>query len=549
MLIQAVKNFSYAKFLLDKYHPSCVVTFDGVSNSMYPEFSGNFYLNYFLKELSTKQGIEVKRLTTASKEQRDEYLKDFAPWYQKIKRTVLAKIKQMVNWFYGSFVKPRRVTILVYGSLHHLSSALQQLIEKGANVALYDFEYHWQQHRFALKHRIPYWTPRCFSIEQKTNSIKWSQEHLQEIFSSLNESKIQNLFRFDHFDFSDFIRENIFDMMEPHFRSLANKLDHYKSLIQSCRPSAILLNDDFSTQNSFLAAFLNKYGIKTFCVSHANLVVDFAVPKDNQVFGQSTTFVNSAYEKSMWEARGWNGENIVITGTPRYDRLMRMHSVRKRPQNPCLAPLKLLYCASGLWLHSPNQRGYLGSHVVLYGQNQVPRIQATLKVIRDLPVEVTIKPHSDASVPMWKNFISHEKLKSKIHVTRHSEDIFRLYGECDAMLVPYWSTAIIETAMIGLPTIFLDMDQPYSPSLYRFAEQGFCRIARNEAELKAEIESLVRSKSDTNSNLIDETTVEYFLGKRDSHSSFRVADYIMSQFNSSTQKNEQFSNNLTVLQR
>lgn len=542
MLIQAVKNYSYAKLLLEKCRPSCVVVFDDVPNSNYPEFSGNFYLNYFLKELSAKDNIEVQKLTLGGKEIRDEYLKDFSPWHKKIIQKFLVNAKQAFNLIYGYLIKPRPITLLATGSLTHLGSTLVQLVKKGANIALYDFEYHWHQHRFALTHQISYWIPYCFSNKQTTESLQWVEERLQELFSSLDESKAQNLFQFDQFDFCEFVRENIFAMMKPHFQRLANKLGHYKCLVQLCSPSAVLLNDDFSTQNSFLAAYLKTNQVKTFCISHANLVVDFAVSKEHQAFGQSTTFVNSDYEKTMWQARGWKGKNIVVTGTPRYDRLMRMHSDRKKSVNGTDRRIKLLYCASGLWLHSPNQRGYLGSHVVLYGQNQIPRIRATLNIVRDLPVKLIIKPHSDAAVPMWKNFVSHEKSRDKIQVTEHSEDIFALYGKCDAMVVPYWSTAMIETAMIGLPTIFLDMNQPHSPSLYQFAEQSFCRIVHNETELKTEIESLLHSKNTTTFDSISRTMDEYFLGKRDASSSLRVANYI--QLNLFAQKNESFTDNL-----
>lgn len=363
---------------------------------------------------------------------------------------------------------------------------------------------------------------------------------MSEIFKSLTDSVSQNLFQFDHYDFTQFVKENIFGVMQGHLHSVANQLNCYYSVVKSCRPSAFLLNEDFATRGGFLAAFLDKRGISTFCISHANLVVDFSVPAENCVFDQSTTFVNSAYEKSMWEARGWNGRNIVVTGTPRYDRLIKISEDKQKLLKLSQLPLKFLYCATGLWLHSPNQRGYLGCHIVAYRQTQLARIRATLSAIRGLPVELIIKPHSDVAVPLWKDFVACEKPKARVRVTKHSQDIFQLYTECDAMLVPYWSTAIIETAMIGLPTIFLDIGLPHSPALYRFAEHGFCKVVQNEVDLRKEIESLLSLKNSKKPAGIRETVTEYYLGKKDTNNSSRVTDYITTTLKQTRQMKQQF---------
>lgn len=527
MLIQMLKNYIFAKHIIEKCSPRRAVIFTGLSKRIYPDFSGNSYLNYFLKELSLQRDIPIDPVDISGLEREQEYLRNFTPWYQRLRNQLIKSTKQFIQALYGIAVKPTPTDVLAFGSLNHLGSTLLQLKSKGRKISIFDLDYHAALHRFANKHRFLYLIPSCFEKKKCLNGENWQQLQMQRLLNSLDDSEAQSIFSYDGFSFSSFIKENIFKLMAPYIHSLAENFNLFSQIVDSCKPKAALVNDDFSARGGFFGAVLKRRGIQNYCISHANLAVDFCVAKEDQIFSQSKTFVNSEFEKQMWEARGWKGSDLIVTGTPRYDRLIQMKKTNKGRQKSPSEIVKLLYCSTGLWVHSPNQRGYLGCHIVSYHQTQYPRIMATFKAIKDLPVELIIKPHSDYAVPLWKTFIRDSDPTGRVSVTSHKEDIFKLYFECDAMLVPYWSTAIMETALIDLPTIFIDIGPPRNHQLDKFAEAGCCAVAKTETILRQEIEKIVANSAV--SNKAQSSAIEFYLGKKDDQNTKRVIDYIISK--------------------
>ena len=109
---------------------------------------------------------------------------------------------------------------------------------------------------------------------------------------------------------------------------------------------------------------------------------------------------------------------------------------------------------------------------------------------------------------------------------RSSDDIFQLLMVCDATVLAYWSTAMIEAAIAKVPMIFVNIRPTVSPALLNFSEKGFCKVVCNRKEIFDALSGLTKQNQDTP---LDEHTLEFYLGKRDGNATARVTDDILSK--------------------
>jgi hypothetical protein len=98
------------------------------------------------------------------------------------------------------------------------------------------------------------------------------------------------------------------------------------------------------------------------------------------------------------------------------------------------------------------------------------------------------------------------------------------------MLISYWSTALIEAGLIGLPVYFVNLDALFGVALDSFSREGFCNIVRSKKELNKAIKKLCEAKGNAVSlNVIDREKRFQYLGFEDANNTTRVVDSIMRQ--------------------
>ncbi len=536
MLIHMVKNYYFAQSVLEQCQPqSPIIVFQDVYSRLYPDFSGNHFLNFFLLQIAEKKQLEIKRISMKNIEKKPDYLKTSFSTLQNTIRASKVRAKDLCHQLF-KIKRPLALhgAIMTFGPLRHLNSVLREGKTRGLKLVMCSEQYNFQEHMHALRHSIPY----ALGDKSKTSYIEkpmeWAERKKTEITASLSKESLKSLFRFQDVDLRGAVF-NIIDKLDSYLIHIAKQLNKYASIVTMLQPSAVISHDDFSLKGGLLGAFLKQLGIPFYCLSHANLAVDFSVPEQDQVFKLSKTFVQSEFEKSTYTRRGWDPTAIFVTGTPRYDDMIRKQT--KRDQYVAeKKQLKVLLCATGLWEHSPDQRGFLGCEVSLYKHVQLPAIQMILAAVEKSGVKLIIKPHSDLQVPMWRTFIKENASKGDIYVTSHSHNIFDLYRECDAMVLSYWSTALIEAALLDMPTIFVDSKPPHSKAIYEFAEAGFCRIATNSQEIE---ESFRRICAGTYSAPRDMNPSAYYLGPQDGNATKRVLDFILADSSTSSRYSSQ----------
>ncbi len=511
-LILALKNYYYADHLLKKTDLSELVVFESKVPWTYPNLPGNYVLNYWLKKLSQQKNIRTKIFLVDEKRP--------AP-----RKSLASIVKGVLQKIYSCVAKPEKNGgVMVYGSLKHLASTLIELKNRSMNVFLYDNEFHFEQFLFALRYHVRYLTPESFSKKIYTDQAKFIKNSMSELTSALIGSEIEDFFVYGSYDFSEFIHEMIIPSMKSYMEELPAKLDHYQNIIDTCQPSGILVEEDFAAR-AVMAAFMKSKKIPVFCVSHANAVVEIEVSPNEQVFNLSKTFINAEYEKAGYIARGWDPDVFAATGTPRYDRLLQMKRANAGKNGS--RKKQILYCAGFLWNFHPDVLGYIGTNIYLCRPFETISIKALLKAIEGLPIEIVIKPAYLADEPLWRELIKELKPQNCVTVAKHSDDFFKLLTESDAMALSYWSTAVIESAMCEIPTVYIDLKSQANKPIREFGEQGFFNIVTDPKTLRDEMEMVCGLKERPKKPKHSNEALEYYLGKRDALGTARVADYIL----------------------
>ncbi len=522
LLSQLLKNYYYAQKAMEWYRPNAAVLFYSDQKPAFPAYSSNFLLNYFLKDSCFKQNIPTDIFPLSPEAKLPIHPGRI---YPKAVSRLLVEIKTAFRRMAVSDKKSSNDPVLLaVGSLTHLASTLAELKKGSVPLALVSDDFNFEQWRFASKNKMIYSViPEAAEADPdfiKENSLKVRQ--------ALEAAAAEGMFTADGFDFGSLITGYVFSAPEIAFRALAKKAGAYQKLSENFNIAGILTDNDYAFGGAFLAAYYRGQNIPVYCISHANVLYDFLVDEKTRAFRNSFTFVNSEIEKQMYAARGWREDGLIVTGTPRYDRLRRMR--RKTLKHK----VKLLFCANTyIRSHTPDEYGYLGSDLLCYRDVIELVMNELLKALRGLPIELIIKPHSIEGIPFWKRFMKSLDTGVSYRITPRGVDFFALLRESDAMALYYWSTAAFETAICGIPNLFLDPMRRNSAVTARFAARGYCQILHDAAEIKTALEKIIESKNQDRREPDSPQHADY-LGPKDGKNSRRAADFISESLRNSS---------------
>ncbi len=523
ILVNAVKNLIYAKKLVAE-RPGAVVVFEGGARRRFPHFSGNLFLNTFLEKLAVNAGIPVERISLPPADPEPYLENHHNRLVASVKKAVKSLIVRLVSAF--SKVKPGHA-VLAHGSLRHLASTLVELRARKVPVGLYDFDFHFEQFSFCFKNGIPYWIPACVPAVRTVDSEKVATEALAEMNAALR-AMPTGFFVYAGFDMADFISECIFADMKDYFRQSAPQAAFYEALFSASGAKVTLVDEDYGVRGSFLAAVARSRGLTSFCLSHANVDMEFEVPASAQVFAQSWTFVQSEFEKRMYVQKGWDPGKVIVSGTPRYDVLAPERASRKTARPKPAEKLKVLYPSAGLWLNSPDLHGHVGNHIVSTGDIQRSVLIEIAKAMRGLPVELWVKTHSYESEPMFQKLIAECRAQygTDLRFVRSSESFLKILTDCDVMMIGYWSTAMIESAFCRVPTLYVDLVGIQNTVVNEFAGPGFCSVVTDAASMEKALRGFSEAKEIACSGPEAGKEADYYVGKADGKSTKRVCDFI-----------------------
>jgi hypothetical protein len=499
-LVQVAKARAFAERLVDGACFDEIWVFDGAAPD-YPAFSGNAYLNEALALIAAERKIAIKHLPVVS------------PTERKNKRVPLkARLKRAFEASYARFVRPEPARIAASGALRHIEAVVVETRRRGEATAILDVEFHTDQFFFAQRTGARYYVPACFDRARSADKLLEEGDMERAIVAAEG----AKTFHFCGADLGSLIQKLILPGLEAYRRRLLPALERDAAALRALGSPALLLDEDFAPKGAPLAAAAARAGCDVYTVSHANLIVDFEIPAEQRIFVLSTTFVQSEHEKRMYEARGWDASHIEVTGTPRYDALMRPRLVSNA------MPRRILFCPGVLYAHSPDHVGYAGLHVECYGGVQSPVFKAILKAAEECPVELIIKPHHAGLAGPYRDFIRAQGTSARVSVLDHRVDLSDLFMEADALIVTYWSTVIVEAALAGVPALFVRFRHAPSRALEEYAATGLVSVVRDQKSLEAEIDAISRKGRALFAERAVASSLDAYLGPRDGHAAWRV---------------------------
>ena len=515
-LTSVLKNYLYVTVLFDKYSPEEVVVFEDVDCPDFPQFNGNYFLNFFLKKLSIRYCVK----TVCLKGQLEN---------PPIPSTsVKERIRSVLRGIYETFprVYKKEEVFVACGGLNHLSGAIKELQKQGEKLVIFDPNFNMEQLFFCNKNNILYRSSGCFGKKLKCERLDDHGYHMdfKEIVNILRQEK---WFVYEGEDLSSLICDEIEKRSGKYLREISLAAAIYSKVLESYDVKGVILDEDISPRSSFMAAFFKSKGIRNFCISHGyhTLRVDFEEPE--RIFDLSDTFVHSEYEKKFYASWGWKEERIKVMGIPRYDGLIEFRNRRYSSKEKGNI-LEVLLCPSSMLHYSPDKHSYMGSTVYEYGTCVRMYLKDMIEAIEGYPIRLVIKPHYKVDEILFKEFLKKNKKKNIVILKPASYNIFELMANSHYTFFTNWSTSIMESIICNTDAAVIDYFRA-EEDFFPFAKNGALTVTRNLDQLRAVISKICRTHKEGKDRLCmcKNEIEDFFTGINDGGNTQRVVDHIL----------------------
>ena len=277
-LIHLLKSYRYACRLMEHSEVSSFVIFRSLEAPPYPRYSTHFFVNSFLDELCREKGADIETIDTGESEGQVVP----TPYRQSLK----AWVRRLVGRVYGRVTGPpsRGLQVLAVGSLKRLGSILEALQAKGFHAVLYDHSFQFETYRNARRLKIAYLVPESIGRERRVSRESFVERYQAEILDALSRASAEGLFQYQNVDFGSFLER--YFLGDARFRNYleqcAEQANRYEDLLGKVKALGLVSDEDVTDKGSFLAGYFKWKGVPRFCISHANMTVNFAVPESHQ---------------------------------------------------------------------------------------------------------------------------------------------------------------------------------------------------------------------------------------------------------------------------
>jgi len=473
-LVAFLKNYLLAEYVFREFSPDGIVVFDGVFCPDFPRFNGNYFLNLFLKNRAEQAGIKVIRMRSVEKRRVG---KD-GPVKGRL-RGVAQSVYSMLTSTKGG-----ADTYVARGSLKHLDPVISEIRGRGEEIFLYDLSFHAEQLKYCLEKKIGYFIPGSFL---KKAPKKNGFDYEKDFFETVEKLRANRWFVYGDADISWAVCGELINRTKRYLRDISLWSRAYDNIMRRFKVKGVITDDDWTWWGGFMAAFFASRGVESFCVSHGYGAHRFSLDGSMRTFALSETFVHSEYEKSLYHTKGWDKDNLHVTGVPRYDRLAglgRGNAVIGKGKKK----MRIMCCSNTIHDYSPDKFSYIGVSQFTPGRYMKACVRDLIEAAEGYDIDIIVRPHHPHDEQLWVDFIEKNKKTNKVHLSSAKLDFFEVLSRCDAMFVGYWSTAIIESVILGIPAVVIDYSgtEPGHP----FAEEGLCSVARDISELRSKVEEL-----------------------------------------------------------
>ena len=491
--------------------------FENLMIADFPGVNGNKFLNECLRGQAKQNNVKHIMLKTKN----DNKSVEKAGFKARIKYLV-----QKMYVFVQDFMSASRSEeiFLAQGSLVHLADVVEKLKEKGVGVIFYGQDINFNQLRYAYKNKLGYllsWVQNG----DPNNRYKW-----ETVFDKIIKLWRENeWFIFDGTDLTDMICNEITKGCKNLVTSISAEEKVYLSIFKKFNVKGVLLDEDWSPLCAFIASFFKAKNVKTYCITHGYGSQKFRIDRDKKSFRLTDTFVNSEFEKNFLTDRAWDEKHIFVTGSPKYDKLLDLRKKRIQNKNE---KLTLLYCGSMLGDLLPQKTAVIGVSENERGEVQRECFKNMLLLCKEIDVKLLVRPHPapawDNPMQEWVDFIDVHAQGLDVELRGEKNSFYDLLVESDVMVVGYWSTAIIEALIVGVPVLVYDCSG--QEDAFPFAKRGICKVVRSVDEVR-KVLSNYKTKHQEEGLCLDMSIYNQatwdLMGKNDGQNTDRVVHAIL----------------------
>lgn len=317
-------------------------------------------------------------------------------------------------------------------------------------------------------------------------------------------AEIKESIRYHGISFWNFLEPRIAYLFLFRFAELIEYAETFTRIIEVEKPDIIVTTGDRNDFVKIICSIGRKMGIPTLIVQHG--VVD-----DHPVYGPIYADKMAVTGEAMKNAlikRGVSAEQLVITGQPRYDKLLKMTFNRGKT------------CRE-LGISEKKNLIVLTTQPVSNEENY-QLLSAVSEAMKGFPdTELVIKLHPDENLKWYQQVIN--SLNCKAVIVRDI-DIFELLNACD-MMMTLFSTTALEAMILDKPVITINLMN--MPDRIPYAKSGAAIGVYREEDLAPAIK---RAMYDEETRKKLETGRKKFVYEQaylvDGKASSRVADLI-----------------------
>ncbi|RJS84625.1 glycosyltransferase [Methanophagales archaeon] len=281
--------------------------------------------------------------------------------------------------------------------------------------------------------------------------------------------EVKKLKRDEDLQFLDPLKDDFLISFRYHIFYAMLYIELMKRVIEIEKPGLILITCEYCLLGRAAVVAGKLKGVPTLAVQHGNIspyhigyyhpaeeISDeitpqyCPIPDKTAVYGEYT-------KKILTEVCNYPADNVVITGSPRYDILSRADEIYIREEFRKM-----------LNLDSDKKIALITTENLPILEENTIFLRSVLRALKELPeVQAVIKPHPGEKSEWYKEIVEEEEVGAKI-LPKDSNTFEALYA-CD-LLITCFSTVATEAMILNKPVITVNLTG--APDQMPYAESG-----------------------------------------------------------------------------
>ena len=363
-----------------------------------------------------------------------------------------------------------------------------------------------------------FWSPGIWNEERRAST------HFRSTWKTLYDDKtLKRLCQYQEKDLYNTLFHRLRFYFSSVFPMLVKYIEMGKKMIEAEKPDLILLQNEYGSFEHALVIAGKLKNVPTVAIQHGIIipVTHFGLYmfnkafKDQMTLPDKTCVYGSYYQDLLVNKSIYDSNQVVVTGSPRYDMLFSLHEFASRKEiliKFVVNPKHQIV----LWTTS--------CHVYTWEEN-TRNIEAMNSAFRDLQeVTLIIKQHPGEGTKytgLLKENLSTTDSADILLVPKDA-NTYELLLTCD-LLVTKTSTTALEAIALNKPVIVLDLMEK-EPSI-EYVREGVAATAHSKNDLKKTIRQLLAD--DTVLELHRSEYIKTRLYQIDGNATRRVVDLVI----------------------